>query len=133
MREIGYYMAHAKVAGALRHMRLSFDLSQRELAELAGTSQAQVSKYEDPDYEGHKVGMLARMAGAVGWVFDPDIGPRCEDTVKIFARNETKEFTTRCEIYEAVGSSARTGRIEFTERSSITEFQAEFSLAGATT
>ncbi len=82
MQEVGYYIAHAKVAGALRHMRDVFKLSQRELGLLAGTSQAQVSKYEDPDYEGHKVGMLARLAGAVGWVFDPYFGPPGKQTTE---------------------------------------------------
>jgi transcriptional regulator with XRE-family HTH domain len=53
-------------------------LSQRELAERVGTTQQQISRLESPNYEGHSLSMLRRVAQAldarVRFSFEP-IGP----------------------------------------------------------
>ena len=40
-------------------------LSQRELAERVGTTQQQISRLESPNYEGHSLSMLRRVAHAL--------------------------------------------------------------------
>jgi DNA-binding XRE family transcriptional regulator len=40
-------------------------LSQRELAERVGTTQQQISRLESPNYEGHSLSMLRRVAQAL--------------------------------------------------------------------
>jgi transcriptional regulator with XRE-family HTH domain len=50
-------------------------LSQKDLAKLLKTSQQQISRLESPDYEGHSLSMLRRVANAlhasVRVVFEP--------------------------------------------------------------
>jgi transcriptional regulator with XRE-family HTH domain len=41
-------------------------LSQAELAERIGTKQGVISRLEDADYKGHSLGMLLRVASALG-------------------------------------------------------------------
>ncbi|MBV8885160.1 MAG: XRE family transcriptional regulator [Chroococcidiopsidaceae cyanobacterium CP_BM_RX_35] len=53
----------ARKIAALREAR---NLSQRELAALVGTTASVICRLEDADYEGHSVGMLNRIASALG-------------------------------------------------------------------
>jgi transcriptional regulator with XRE-family HTH domain len=56
-------------------MRQQAGLSQQELAKLLNTSQQQISRLESPNYEGHSLSMLRRLATAlhmkVRVVFEP--------------------------------------------------------------
>lgn len=54
------------VAVQLASLREQRGLSQRELADLVGTSQQQISRLESPRYEGHSLSMLRRIARALG-------------------------------------------------------------------
>src|SRR2546428_340892 len=64
------------VALQIARLREQAGLSQKELARKLGTSQQQISRLESPDYEGHSLSMLRRVAKALGVhlrvVFDPD-------------------------------------------------------------
>ena len=42
------------------------ELAQKELAEVVGTSQQQISRLESLYYEGHSLNMLRRVTGALG-------------------------------------------------------------------
>lgn len=42
------------------------ELAQKELAEVVGTSQQQISRLELPSYEGHSLNMLRRVTEALG-------------------------------------------------------------------
>lgn len=54
------------VAVQLSALRKEFGLSQKELANLVGTSQQQISRIESPSYEGHSLSMLRRVSEVLG-------------------------------------------------------------------
>ena len=58
-------MVSVEPARLLRDARLRAGLSQRELAEGIGTSQPTIARLEDPDYTGHSLTMLRRIATAL--------------------------------------------------------------------
>ncbi len=53
------------VALQLAALRKKAGLSQKELARRLNTSQQQISRLESPDYEGHSLSMLRRIARAL--------------------------------------------------------------------
>jgi transcriptional regulator with XRE-family HTH domain len=54
------------VALQLAALRREAGLSQQELARRLKTSQQQISRLESPEYEGHSLSMLRRVANALG-------------------------------------------------------------------
>lgn len=54
---------NAEVAQAIYDLRKEAGLTQKELADLIGTTQSVISRLEDADYEGHSLSMLSRIAG----------------------------------------------------------------------
>ena len=46
----------------MANARTEAGLSQKELAEMIGTTQSVISRLEDADYEGHSLSMLSRIA-----------------------------------------------------------------------
>ena len=64
------------VALQIAALREQAGLSQKELARLLKTSQQQISRLESPDYEGHSLANLRRVAEAlharVRVVFEPE-------------------------------------------------------------
>lgn len=54
------------VALKLSALRKESGLSQKELAQRAGTTQQQISRLESPSYEGHSLSMLRRVAAVLG-------------------------------------------------------------------
>jgi ribosome-binding protein aMBF1 (putative translation factor) len=57
---------NAKVAQMIYDARQKAGLSQVQLAERIGTKQTVISRREDADYDGHSLGMLLRVASALG-------------------------------------------------------------------
>jgi ribosome-binding protein aMBF1 (putative translation factor) len=57
---------NAAVAQLIYATRTKSGLSQADLAEKLGTKQSVISRLEDADYEGHSLGMLQRIATALG-------------------------------------------------------------------
>ena len=55
-----------KIALQLAALRKKSGLSQKELARRLGTSQQQISRLESPQYEGHSLSMLRRVAEVLG-------------------------------------------------------------------
>ena len=53
------------VAMQLAALREKAGLSQKQLARKLKTSQQNISRLESPDYEGHSLAMLRRIAGAL--------------------------------------------------------------------
>lgn len=53
------------VALQIAALRQKAGLSQKDLAKLLKTSQQQISRLESPDYEGHSLSMLRRVAEAL--------------------------------------------------------------------
>lgn len=64
------------VALQIASLRQAAGLSQKELAKRVKTSQQQISRLESPDYEGHSLSMLRRVAevlhARVRVVFEPE-------------------------------------------------------------
>ena len=58
-------LINAKVAQLIYEVRTNAKLTQKQLAELVGTTQSAVARLEDADYEGHSLSMLQRIATAL--------------------------------------------------------------------
>ncbi len=58
--------ASAEVARRINELRMEAGLTQKQLAELAGTSHGVISNLEGDDYQGHSLAMLRRIATALG-------------------------------------------------------------------
>ena len=56
----------AHIAQMIYDARTEAGMTQQELAELIGTKQPVISRLEDADYEGHSLGVLQRIADALG-------------------------------------------------------------------
>lgn len=56
---------NSAVASIIYELRKDAGLSQRDLAELVGTTQSVISRLEDADYDGHSLSMLSRIARAL--------------------------------------------------------------------
>jgi len=53
------------IAAKIYELRQQAKLSQKQLAELVGTTQSVISRLEDADYTGHSLEMLRRIATAL--------------------------------------------------------------------
>ena len=53
------------IAGQIYTIRTQANLTQKQLAELINTSQSDISRLEDADYNGHTLKMLEKIASAV--------------------------------------------------------------------
>jgi transcriptional regulator with XRE-family HTH domain len=53
------------VARKLTALRLCVGMTQRQLAELVGTTPSAICRLENADYEGHSLAMLNRIAAAL--------------------------------------------------------------------
>jgi ribosome-binding protein aMBF1 (putative translation factor) len=58
-------LVNAEVAQLIYEVRTKAKLTQKELAELIGTTQSVIARLEDADYEGHSLSMLQRIASAL--------------------------------------------------------------------
>jgi len=56
---------NAEVAQLIFDVRTKAKLTQKQLAELIGTTQSVIARLEDADYEGHSLSMLQRIASAL--------------------------------------------------------------------
>ncbi len=56
---------NAKVARLIFDYREEAGLTQKQLAELIGTTQSVISRLEDADYEGHSLTILNKIASAL--------------------------------------------------------------------
>ena len=65
LAELENARAGAEVARRIHKLRTDAGLTQKELAELVGTSHSVISRLEDDDYRGHSLAMLRRIAAAL--------------------------------------------------------------------
>ncbi len=56
---------NAEVAASIYKLRNKSGLTQKQLADLIGTTQSVISRLEDADYDGHSLSMLNRIAEAL--------------------------------------------------------------------
>jgi DNA-binding XRE family transcriptional regulator len=57
--------ANEEIARKIHELRAAAKLTQTQLAKLVGTTASVICRLEDADYEGHSLGMLRRIAGAL--------------------------------------------------------------------
>lgn len=67
---------HAEVAQLIYDRRIAAGLTQKQLAQLVGTTQSVISRLEDADYDGHSLSMLQRIATALGERITIDMAPQ---------------------------------------------------------
>jgi len=70
----------AHIAMQISHLRTKAGLTQKQLAELVGTTQSVISRLESTEYRGHSMNMLEKIARAL----------RCEVRVELVP--EKKEY-----------------------------------------
>ena len=58
-------LVNAEVAQLIYDARTKSKLTQKQLADLVGTTQSVIARLEDADYEGHSLSMLQRIASAL--------------------------------------------------------------------
>jgi ribosome-binding protein aMBF1 (putative translation factor) len=56
---------HVQIASLVYEARVAARLTQKQLADLVGTTQPVISRLEDADYDGHSLSMLRRIAEAL--------------------------------------------------------------------
>ena len=83
------------VALQLTALREKAGLSQKELARKLRTSQQQISRLESPDYEGHSLSMLRRVARVLGATVRVAIEPRTGSQRTIVAEAKARYRTSR--------------------------------------
>jgi ribosome-binding protein aMBF1 (putative translation factor) len=59
-------LLHAAIARMILEARTKAGLTQVELARRVGTRQPAIARIEDADYRGHSLGLLSRIARALG-------------------------------------------------------------------
>jgi transcriptional regulator with XRE-family HTH domain len=59
-------IANAQIATLIYDARTQAGLTQEQLAQKIGTHKSAISRLEDSDYDGHSLGMLRRIAEALG-------------------------------------------------------------------
>jgi DNA-binding XRE family transcriptional regulator len=64
-KEVSQARTYLMVGQMIYDCRQEAGLTQRELAELVGTTQSVISRLEDADYEGHSLPILNRIAEAL--------------------------------------------------------------------
>jgi ribosome-binding protein aMBF1 (putative translation factor) len=64
-RRVEQEKLNAQVAQVIYDARTEAKLTQKQLAELVGTTQPVIARLEDADYEGHSLTMLRRIAEAL--------------------------------------------------------------------
>ena len=57
--------ANAEIGRKIYELRTRASLTQKELADLVGTTASVICRLEDADYEGHSLSMLRRIAAAL--------------------------------------------------------------------
>ena len=65
IRDLEDARANEEIARNILQLRTAAGLTQGRLAGLIGTTASVISRLEDADYEGHSLGMLRRIAGAL--------------------------------------------------------------------
>ena len=67
---------HAQAARTIYELRQEAGLSQKQLADMIGTTQSVISRLEDADYDGHSLNMLRRIAKALNCILEVRFTPQ---------------------------------------------------------
>lgn len=69
------------IAEMIYNLRTQAGLSQKQLADLVGTTQSVISRLEDADYNGHSLAMLRKIASAFKQKVQVKFVPETADSV----------------------------------------------------
>jgi len=69
------------IAELIYNLRIEAGLSQKQLADLVGTTQSVISRLEDADYNGHSLAMLRKIASAFQRKVQVKFVPETADSV----------------------------------------------------
>ncbi len=69
------------IAEMIYNLRTQAGLSQKQLADLVGTTQSVISRLEDADYNGHSLAMLRKIASAFQQKVQVKFVPETADSV----------------------------------------------------
>jgi transcriptional regulator with XRE-family HTH domain len=83
---------NAEVARTIYELRKKAGLTQKELAQMVGTTQSVISRLEDADYEGHSLSMLHRVAMA----FNRRLSVQMIEPINDRVANVHKELPVPC-------------------------------------
>ena len=64
---LAFARLNAAIAQQIHDLRTKAGLTQKQLADLVGTSHSVISRLEDADYEGHSLSMLQRISSALNY------------------------------------------------------------------
>ena len=81
--EVEQQILNARIARILFDARKRAGLSQQQLAERAGTTQARISRLEDADYRGHTLLMLQRLARVLDFSLELRVNPEGTDPLAV--------------------------------------------------
>jgi transcriptional regulator with XRE-family HTH domain len=93
---------NAQIAQQVYELRTAAKLTQKDLAERIGTQQSVISRIEDADYEGHSLGLLKRIAEALGKKLRIEF---CEPEAKEVAEKPATVTTSKVVTIVAVDRS----------------------------
>lgn len=65
LAELEEARVNAAAARLIYQLRTEANLSQKQLAEMIGTTQSVISRLEDDDYDGHSLSMLSKITGVL--------------------------------------------------------------------
>lgn len=65
LRALAHAHLNAQIAQEIYELRTGAGLTQKQLAELVGTTDSAISRLEDADYAGHSLKMLQRIGTAL--------------------------------------------------------------------
>ena len=65
LRALAEATLNAQIAQEIYALRVKSDLTQKQLADLVGTTHSVISRLEDADYTGHSLKMLQRISAAL--------------------------------------------------------------------
>ena len=89
--------ANAEIAQLIYDARTGASLTQEELAARIGSTKSVISRLEDADYEGHSLGMLRRIAEALGLKvslrFEPAAARAAKPAVKVVRRGRMERMS----------------------------------------
>jgi transcriptional regulator with XRE-family HTH domain len=86
---------NAEIAAQIYRLRANARLSQKQLAELIGTTQSVISRLEDADYSGHSLDTINRIAAAFSCNVCVRIVPEKRSAVLPFELHIPNKLTAR--------------------------------------
>lgn len=93
LAEIEAERARINIAEQIYALRQERKLTQKELADMMGTTQSVISRFENTDYENERVETLQKLASALDCQLEVKFIPKAESTSAVSDESEKAENT----------------------------------------